>query len=71
MKDIQSLPLTSTETDILLKLCDGMLYKEIAVERQSAFETVKKHISNIYRKLHVNNRMDACNVYREHQKKYA
>ena len=62
---LTTISLTNTEMEILKRLCEGMLYKEIALERKSAFETVKKHISNIYRKLDVGNRFEACKKFRE------
>ncbi|MBC7589153.1 MAG: response regulator transcription factor, partial [Chitinophagaceae bacterium] len=37
----------------------GFLYKEIATQHFISKETVKKHINNIYKKLHVQNRTEA------------
>lgn len=53
--------LTDRETEILDYLAKGYLYKEIAGELFISKETVKKHIHNIYEKLHVQNRTEALN----------
>ena len=53
--------LTNRETEILDFLAEGYLYKEIATELYISKETVKKHIHNIYNKLHVQNRTEALN----------
>jgi DNA-binding NarL/FixJ family response regulator len=53
--------LTTRESEILDYLAKGYLYKEIASELFISKETVKKHIHNIYDKLHVQNRTEALN----------
>ena len=53
--------LTERETEILDYLSKGYLYKEIAAELFISKETVKKHIHNIYEKLHVQTRTEALN----------
>jgi DNA-binding NarL/FixJ family response regulator len=53
--------LTERELEILDFLAKGYLYKEIAAELFISKETVKKHIHNIYDKLHVQNRTEALN----------
>ena len=53
--------LTNRENEILDYLAKGYLYKEIATELFISMETVKKHIHNIYGKLHVQNRTEALN----------
>ncbi|MGJ7030016.1 response regulator [Niabella hirudinis] len=53
--------LTETETEVLQMLAKGLLYKEIAREKFVSIDTVKKHVSNIYRKLKVNNKVEAVN----------
>jgi len=53
--------LTDREKEILDFLAKGFLYKEIAAELSVSKETVKKHIHNIYDKLHVQNRTEALN----------
>jgi len=53
--------LTNRETEILDLLAKGYLYKEIASELFISTHTVRKHIYNIYGKLHVQNRTEALN----------
>ena len=53
--------LTARENEILDFLARGYLYKEIAAELFISKETVKKHIHNIYDKLHVQTRTEALN----------
>jgi DNA-binding NarL/FixJ family response regulator len=53
--------LTEREKEILDYLAKGYLYKEIATELFISKETVKKHIHNIYDKLHVQTRTEALN----------
>ena len=53
--------LTDREKVILDYLSRGFLYKEIAGELFISKETVKKHIHNIYDKLHVQTRTEALN----------
>jgi DNA-binding CsgD family transcriptional regulator len=55
--------LTKSEIKTLEPLCDGKLYKEIAEDQQISINTVKKHLKNVYRKLGVTNRTNACNKY--------
>ena len=53
--------LTRREKEILDFLSKGFLYKEIATELFISKETVKKHIHNIYEKLHAQSRVEALN----------
>lgn len=53
--------LTTREKEILDLLAKGYLYKEIAAELFISIETVKRHIHNIYEKLHVQTRTEALN----------
>ncbi|MEJ5102930.1 response regulator transcription factor [Chryseobacterium sp. MYb328] len=53
--------LTEREKEILELLSQGLLYKEIADQKCISMDTVKKHVGNIYRKLHVNNKVEAVN----------
>lgn len=53
--------LTEREKEILELLSEGLLYKEIADQKCISMDTVKKHVGNIYRKLHVNNKVEAIN----------
>ncbi|MCA0239051.1 MAG: response regulator transcription factor [Bacteroidetes bacterium] len=56
--------LTAREKEILDLLAKGYLYKEIAAELFISIETVKRHIHNIYEKLHVQTRTEALNKMR-------
>jgi len=51
--------LTEQETKVLLLIAEGLANKEIAYGLNIASETVKTHIKNVYRKLGVNNRVQA------------
>jgi len=55
--------LTEREREILELLSQGLLYKEIAAEKFISIDTVKKHVGNIYRKLHVSNKVEAINKF--------
>ena len=55
--------LSSREKEILEFLSRGLMYKEIAAQLFLSPETVRKHVYNIYEKLHVNNRVAAVNKF--------
>jgi DNA-binding NarL/FixJ family response regulator len=55
--------LSNREREILDQLSKGLLYKEIAAALFISQETVRKHVYNIYEKLHVNNRIEAVNMF--------
>ena len=57
--------LTEREKEILELLSQGLLYKEIADKKFISIDTVKKHVGNIYRKLHVNNKVEAVNKFNQ------
>ncbi|UKB84451.1 response regulator transcription factor [Chryseobacterium sp. MEBOG06] len=57
--------LTEREKEILELLSQGLLYKEIADQKCISIDTVKKHVGNIYRKLHVNNKVEAINKFNQ------
>lgn len=57
--NFQPSPLSERETEILKKLSEGMNYRSIADEIFLSPHTVKTHIKNIYKKLHVNSRAEA------------
>jgi DNA-binding NarL/FixJ family response regulator len=52
--------LTSREIEVLLLITDGMINKEIAKKLYISEKTVKNHISNIFKKLDVNDRTQAA-----------
>ena len=51
--------LTPREQEVLQRLAEGFLYKEIATALGLSVETVRTHVRNIYEKLHVRTRMEA------------
>jgi DNA-binding NarL/FixJ family response regulator len=53
--------LSPRENEVLKMLASGMLYKEIASQMQLSTETIRKHVYNMYEKLHVHNRIGAVN----------
>ena len=55
--------LTARETEVLDLLSKGALYKEIASDLDIRLETVRFHLNNIYRKLHVRTRTEAVVKY--------
>ena len=54
--------LSDRENEILVLLSKGFDYKEIASRIYISPNTVKKHIINIYQKLHVNNKAQALKI---------
>ena len=49
---------------MLQLVAEGLQYKEIAERLFLSIETVKKHMRNIYQKLHVQNKVEAINKFR-------
>ncbi len=56
--------LSHREKEVLELLAKGLTYKEIALQLGVGAETVKKHLKNIYQKLHVQNKIEALNKFR-------
>jgi DNA-binding NarL/FixJ family response regulator len=54
--------LTEREKEILQLLVDGLSYKEIGTRLEISANTAKKHVINIYNKLHVNSRAQALHL---------
>lgn len=54
--------LTEREKEILELLVQGLSYKEIGVYLNISTNTAKKHVINIYEKLHVNSRAQALHL---------
>lgn len=54
--------LTQREKEILQLLIEGLLYKEIGAKLNISANTAKKHVMNIYTKLHVNSRAQALHL---------
>lgn len=55
--------LTKRETELLGFISKGFRNKEIADKLFISTETVRKHINNIYQKLHVQSRIEAVNKF--------
>ncbi len=55
--------LSRREMEILQMLSKGLMYKEIAESMDISAETVRKHVYHVYEKLHVENRVEAVNIY--------
>jgi len=58
--------LSPTELMVLEMMAKGQPYKEIAHNKHVSVETIKKHISNIYKKLGVKNKVEAINFLRKY-----
>lgn len=56
---VQDFGLTKREIELLEQLKNGLTYEQIAENLVISIGTVRKHIENVYRKLQVNNKMDA------------
>lgn len=54
--------LSDREKEILKMLAKGLGYKEIAQELNISANTAKKHVINVYHKLHVNSRAQALKL---------
>lgn len=54
--------LTQRESEILQLLVQGLAYKEIGAHLDISANTAKKHVINIYNKLHVNSRAQALHL---------
>ncbi|HRJ29421.1 MAG TPA: response regulator transcription factor [Cyclobacteriaceae bacterium] len=57
-KKTVSSPLSEKEKEIVIGLVDGLSYKLIADRMNISLETVRFHIKNIYRKLHVHSKAE-------------
>lgn len=59
--------LSNREIDVLNQLSKGFEYKQIAENLIISPSTVRKHIENIYQKLHVHNKMEAVTKAKKHR----
>ncbi len=57
--------LTIRELEVLKLIAEGLNYKEVADKLFVSPETVRKHLSNVYAKLKVNNKVAAINKIRQ------
>jgi len=62
VSDTEATYLSTREMEILHGIVDGLNYNEIAEKLFISPHTVRKHISNIYEKLHVSNKTAAIKV---------
>lgn len=53
--------LSERENEILQLVATGLMVKEVSEKLYLSIHTVRKHLKNIYHKLHVNNRVEAVN----------
>jgi DNA-binding NarL/FixJ family response regulator len=53
---IRKSPLTEKEKQVVAGLVNGLSYKMIAAMQNNSIETIRYHIKNIYKKLHVNSK---------------
>lgn len=51
--------LTEREKEVMELLSKGLTYEKIAKQLHVSHETVKMHLKNIYRKLNVQNKIEA------------
>jgi DNA-binding NarL/FixJ family response regulator len=56
--------LSTREKEVLQLVAEGLQYKEVAERLFLSTETIKKHMKNIYHKLHVQNKVEAVNKFR-------
>jgi DNA-binding NarL/FixJ family response regulator len=59
---VDLLDLSSREKDVLYLLVDGLEYRDIADKLNISPHTVRKHISNIYEKLHISSKAQAIRL---------
>ncbi|HET9054845.1 MAG TPA: LuxR C-terminal-related transcriptional regulator, partial [Cyclobacteriaceae bacterium] len=59
--------LTKREIELLEQLKSGLSYGQIAGNMFISVGTVQKHISNVYRKLQVNNKVEAVQKAAQHR----
>jgi len=59
--------LSDREQEVLKMLVDGLEYKEIAIQLEVSPNTIRNHISNIYKKLHVTSKVQAIKLYHRNQ----
>jgi DNA-binding NarL/FixJ family response regulator len=55
--------LSDREKMVLEHLAKGLIGKEVADALNISWGTVRKHVQNIYKKLQVNTRVEAVNLY--------
>ncbi|WP_231490782.1 response regulator transcription factor [Pedobacter sp. Leaf170] len=58
--------LSHRELEVLSSLSEGLLYKEISEKLNISQNTVKNHCKNIYKRLHVQNKIEALNKFAQY-----
>ena len=56
------LGLSNREKEILALMVQGLSYKDMADKAFISYETIRTHVKHIYKKLHVNNKVEAINL---------
>lgn len=59
--------LSDRETEILKELVNGLTYQQIANGLFISHGTVRKHVENIYEKLHIHSKVEAVNTANKHR----
>lgn len=59
--------LTQRQVEILQEIAEGLHYNQIAEKLFISPKTVRKHIENIYSKLHVHNKVEAIQLAMKHK----
>ena len=55
--------LTNRETEVLRYLIEGLSYKETADKMSNSINSIRTHVKNIYKKLHVHSRPELMKMY--------
>lgn len=63
-EEVNGFGLSERELEVLSLLSKGLLYKEISELLSISPNTVKNHCKNIYKRLHVQNKVEALNKFR-------
>ncbi len=67
-KILEKYKITAREKEIILLLIHGHTYHEIEMMLSISLPTVKTHVSHIYKKLNVKNKIELVNLCRNHTK---
>ncbi|PZD78689.1 response regulator transcription factor [Mesonia sp. K7] len=66
VKDQEEITLSDRETQVLEQLSKGLSYTKIAENLILSPSTIRKHIENIYKKLHVHSKIEAVQKAKRH-----